>query len=72
MKLVIESIYGNVYSADVSLSANREQTVEVLNRLGAGEEVKEIRLEFLNAYSEDGRLKSYPDRKISVTGIRFK
>ena len=57
---------------DVSLLANGEQTLEVLNKLPKNSKVKEIRLEFLNVYSDGDILVEYDTRQIEITGIRFK
>ena len=72
MKLVIMSTDGYSCEMDISLNANRAQTVEVLNRLPKEQKVQEIRIEFLNVYSQDGGLKPYADRQIELTGVRFK
>ncbi len=72
MKLVILSTDGFVCEADISLLENCEQMVEVLNKLPDGAKVKEIRIEFLNVYTEGEELVTYADRQIEVTGIRFK
>ena len=72
MKLVIYDAEGFTCEADISLSANRVQTVEILNRLPKNSKISQIRIEFLNVYSENSELQKYADRQISLSGIRFK
>lgn len=72
MNLVIVSTDGFTSELDVSLLPNQEQTLEVLNRLPKNIKVKEVRLEFLNVYSEGENLVEYDAREIEITGIRFK
>jgi len=72
MNLVIISTDGFTSELDISLLANGEQMLEVLNRLPKGSKVKEIRIEFLNVYTEGEDLVAYADRQIEITGIRFK
>ncbi|MBR4943730.1 MAG: DUF4091 domain-containing protein [Clostridia bacterium] len=72
MNLVILSTDGFTSELDVSLLANGEQTLEVLNKLPKNSKVKEIRLEFLNVYSDGDILVEYDTRQIEITGIRFK
>ena len=72
MKLSIISTDGFVHEVDIGMLGNYGETVEVLNKLSAGSKVKEIRIEFLNVYTEGEELVLYADRQIEVTGIRFK
>ena len=72
MKLVILSTDGFTHEVDISMLGNYGETVEVLNKLPGGSKVKEIRIEFLNVYTEGETVVPYADRQIEITGIRFK
>ncbi len=73
MKLIFVAEDGSTYEQDITLTGSRKQTVEGLNYFSVykDKKVTEVRIEFLNYYSEDGVVKLYEDRQLELSGIRF-
>ena len=63
---------GSSHSADISLTANTECTVEVLNRLNDGVKVKSLEIVFENGELKGEEIILKDDRRVKLTGIRLK